>query len=148
MQAIGTWKGGYESVLEDGRAHSVVVDLPVNEGGHSAGTSALELCVLSLAGCMITIFALVAHKRRLAYQGMMVALEAERPAGAATITRVRGTARIRTRADPAEVDSALRLTLKTCPVGVLFERAQIPVDVQLIVNPPGSGSPAFETTAP
>jgi putative redox protein len=141
MQAIGTWKGGYETILEDGRAHSVVVDLPVNEGGRSAGPAALELCVLSLAGCISTIFALVAHKRRLPIQGMTVALEAERPPNSSTVTRVRGTLRVRTKADPSEAETVLRLTMKTCPVGVIFERAQIPVEVSLIVTPAAAGGP-------
>jgi len=65
---------------------------------------------------------------------MTVALEAERPPGAPTITRVHGTLRVRTRADPSDVETALRLTLKTCPVGVLFEKAQIPVEVTAIVQ--------------
>jgi uncharacterized OsmC-like protein len=135
MQAFGTWKHGYETLLEDDHAHSVVVDLPVDEGGRSVGPSALELSVLSLAGCISTIFAVVARKRHLVFQGMTVALEAERPDGAPTITRVRGTLRVRTRADPSEVETTLRLTLKTCPVSVIFERAQIPVNVTPIVMP-------------
>jgi putative redox protein len=134
MQAIGRWTHGYETVLEDAHAHRVTVDLPVDEGGRSAGPSALELAVLSLAGCITTIFTLVARRRRLAFQGMTVALEAERPPGAPTITRVHGTLRVRTRADPSDVETALRLTLKTCPVGVLFEKAQIPVEVTAIVQ--------------
>jgi putative redox protein len=135
MQAIGTWKNGFETLLEDAHAHSVVVDLPVDEGGRSVGPSALELCALALAGCITTIFAQVARKRRLVFQGMTVALEAERPPGASTITRVRGTLRVRTRAQPTEVETALRLTMKTCPVGVIFERAQIPVEITPIVMP-------------
>jgi len=136
MQAIGRWTGGYESVLEDAHAHHVTVDLPIDEGGKSAGPSALELAVLSLAGCINTIFVLVARRRRLAFQGLTVALEAERPEGAATITRVHGTLRIRTRATPADVETVLRLTLRTCPVGVLFEKAGIPVEVTAMVLPP------------
>jgi len=135
MQAIGTWKNGYETLLEDAHAHSVVVDLPIDEGGRSIGPSALELCALSLAGCITTIFAVVARKRHLAFQGMTVALEAERPPGARTITRVRGTLRVRTRAEPTEVETVLRLTLKSCPVGVLFEQAHIPVEITPIVMP-------------
>ncbi len=135
MQAIGTWKGGFETVLEDDRAHAVVVDLPVDEGGRSAGPSALYLALLSLAGCITTIFALVARKRHLWFQGMSVALEAERPPRAPTITRVRGTLRVHTKADFKDVDTALRLTLKTCPVGVIFEQAHIPVEVTPVVVP-------------
>jgi putative redox protein len=136
MQAVGTWKGGYETLLEDDHAHSVVVDLPIDEGGRSSGPSALDLALLSLAGCVSTIFTLVAHKRRLEFQGLSVALEGERPDGAATITRVHGTLRIRTRASLAEVETALRLTIRTCPVGVLFERAGVPVEIRPIVAPP------------
>jgi putative redox protein len=136
MQAIGTWAGGYRTVLEDGRTHTVIVDLPRDEGGESAGTSALELAVLALAGCMTTIFSIVARRRRLSFAGMSIALEAERPEGAPTITRVRGTFRLRTEASPDEVGTALRLTLRTCPVGVLFEKAGIPVEVATVVERP------------
>lgn len=146
MQAMGTWKGGFESLLEDGRAHTVTVDLPVNEGGHSAGTSPLELCVLSLAGCITTTFALIAHKRHLSHQGMSVALEAERPPGSRTISRVHGTVRIRSKSDRAEVETALRLTLQTCPVGVIFEGAHIPVDVHLIISSGPVAGPMVESS--
>ena len=134
MQAIGTWAGGYRTVLEDGRTHSVTVDLPRDEGGDSAGTSALELAVLSLAGCITTIFTLIARRRRLSFSGMSIALEAERPEGAPTITRVRGTFRLRTAASPAEVSTTLRLTVRTCPVGMIFEKAGIPVDVTPVLE--------------
>jgi putative redox protein len=134
MQALGTWAGGYRTVLEDGRTHSVTVDLPRDEGGESMGTSALELAVLALAGCVTTIFALVARRRHLSFQGMSIALEAERPDGAPTIARVRGTLRLRTEAPQDEVATALRLTLRTCPVGVLFEKAGVPVEVSPVVE--------------
>jgi putative redox protein len=136
MQAIGTWRSGFETVLDDGHTHSVTVDFPVDEGGKSAGPTALELGVMALAGCITSIFALVAKKRRLEFQGMTIALEAERPHGAPTITRVRGTLRIRTRADPSAVKTALEVTLRTCPLGVLFEKAGIPVEVTPIVVAP------------
>jgi len=136
MQAIGTWTKGFETRLEDDHAHTVVVDLPVDEGGRSAGPTALELAVLSLAGCITTIFALVAKRRRLEFQGMSIALDAERPRGAPTITRVQGTFRLRTKEDASSVETALRLTVRTCPVGVLFEKAGIPVEITPIVVPP------------
>ncbi len=133
MQAMGTWKSGYETLLEDDHAHAVTVDLPVGEGGRSAGPTALELAVLSLAGCITTIFALVAKKRRLEFQGLGIALEAERPHGSPTITKVHGTLRVRTKADPAAVATVLEQTLRTCPVGVLFEKAGIPVEITPVI---------------
>jgi putative redox protein len=140
MRAIGTWAGGFRTILDDGRTHHVTVDLPREEGGESAGTSALELSVLALGGCISTIFALVARRRRLAFEALTVGLEAERPEGAPTITRVRGTLRVRTHSSPEEVATALRLTLRTCPVGVLFEKAGVPVEVVPIVEHPLSAT--------
>ncbi len=128
----------------------MTVDLPVDEGGANAGTSALELMVLSLAGCIMTIFGLVAHKRKLRYRDLRIALKAERPPGAPTIRRVDGTLEIRTEASKEEVETALRLTIKICPIGVLLEQAHVPVDVTARVLPPsvGSGTRASGPAAP
>jgi putative redox protein len=136
MKAVATWGGGFQTELEDARGHSVIVDLPRDEGGADVGPSALELNVLSLAGCITTIFALVARKRRLKLDSMDLELTAERPEGAPTITSVRGVFRVVTSAPAAEVDTTLQITLRTCPVGVLYERAGIPVRVRSVVVSP------------
>jgi putative redox protein len=141
MDAKGVWKGGFETLLEDGRGHTVTVDLPVNEGGKDAGTSALELGVLSLAGCITTIFGLVAHKRRLRFTGLSISLTAERPPGAPTIQRVHGRLDVQSEASMEEVETILRLTLKTCPMGVLFEQAHVPVEVTAVLTPPSPKAP-------
>ncbi len=135
MQALGTWKRGYETLLEDEHAHAVTVDLPIDEGGRSAGPSALDLALLSLAGDLSTTFTVVAEKRHLTFYGLSVALEAERPARTPTLSRVRGTVRVRTKAELAEVESALQLAVKSSPVSVIFERARIPIDVTAIAMP-------------
>ncbi len=136
MKAIGTWEGGYRTLLEDTSGHSVTVDLPKDEGGNDLGPSALELCVLSLAGCITTIFALIAKKRRLKFEGMKVDLHAERPKGSPTIASVEGVLCVMTSASSEDVNTVLDITLRTCPVGVLFENAHVPVRVRLEVGPP------------
>lgn len=136
MQARGVWKGGFETQLDDGRGHTVTIDEPVEDGGTNKGTSAHELLLLSLTGCITTIFHLVANKRKLAFDGFTVRLQAERTRGVPTIQRVHGTVEVRTHAPPEEVDTVLRLTVKTCPVGSLFERAHVPVEVTAKVLPP------------
>ncbi|MDE1820756.1 MAG: OsmC family protein [Euryarchaeota archaeon] len=135
IQAKATWKGSYETWLEDGRGHSVGVDLPHDEGGSDTGTSALELQVLSLAGCISTIFALVAKRRRLRYQGLTIELEAHRPRGAPTVTAVNGTFTIESDDDPGAIDTSLQITVRTCPVGVIYEKAGIPVSIRTVVRP-------------
>jgi putative redox protein len=135
MQARGVWKGGYETQLEDGRGHTVTVDAPVEDGGTDRGTSAHELLLLSLTGCISTIFHIIAEKRKLAFEGLTVSLQAEKARGAPTIQRVHGTVEVRTDASPDEVATVLRLTVKTCPVGSLFDRAHVPIDVVARVVP-------------
>ncbi len=141
LHARGRWAPGFVTALSDGRGHEVRVDLTAEEGGTDAGTSALELSVLSLAGCITTIFALVARRRRLAFSGLEVELDASRPKGTPTITAVRGTVDVVAAASEEDVATVLRITLRTCPVGVLFEKAGIPVEVRLRLRPPGAPPP-------
>jgi putative redox protein len=136
MRAVGTWQGGYRTLLEDDRGHSVTVDLPRDEGGEDVGPFALELSVLSLAGCITTIFALVAKRRRVKFEGMAVELDADRPKGSPTIASVSGVLRVETSAPHEEVETVLAITLRTCPVGIIYERAHIPVRVDLEVVEP------------
>ncbi|MGP8075435.1 MAG: OsmC family protein [Thermoplasmata archaeon] len=145
MEARGVWKAGFETRLDDSRGHELTVDLPRDEGGTGAGTSALELAVLSLAGCITTIFAIVAAKRKVTFDGLTVSLTADRPAGSPTIQKVHGTLSVQTAATREEVDAVARLTLRTCPVGVLFERASIPIDLSVEITLP---APAKQHGAP
>jgi putative redox protein len=138
MQARGTWVGGFATELDDGRGHRLLVDLPSDEGGRDAGTSALELSLLSLTGCVTTIFALVAAKRRVQFSGLTVDLKAVRPVGSPTIRSVHGTVQVQSEAANEDVETVVRLTLKTCPVGVLFEQAHIPVSIEVVVKPPSA----------
>lgn len=142
MEATAVWREGYVTRLRDERGHEVAVDLPVEEGGTDLGTSALELALQSLAGCISTIFARVAAKRRIRYDGLSLQLTGSRPKGAPTIQRVHGSMEITSEATLEEAETALNLTVRTCPVGVLFERAGIPIEIELVVRPPRQRSMA------
>jgi uncharacterized OsmC-like protein len=144
MQAVATWRKGYEILLEDGRAHSVVVDLSAEEGGTSAGTTPVELSVLSLAGSIVSTFVALARKRHMDFSGLRLVLESDSPTPPAAIGGVHGTLRLRTRADRTEVEAALRDALELCTVGKVFQDAGIPVNVMAVVAPTGR-SPTPET---
>lgn len=135
MQAVATWRRGHEFLLEDGRAHSVVIDLPPEEGGASAGTTPLELSLLALTGSLASTFVSVARKRKLGFSGLTVAVESESPSSSATAGAVRGTLRLRTHADPAEVEKALGASLETCPVARIFRDAHLPVHIEVVLAP-------------
>jgi uncharacterized OsmC-like protein len=131
MQAAATWRKGHEFLLEDGRAHSVLIDLPPEDGGASSGTTPLELSVLALTGSIASTFVSVARKRHLDFSGLTLVLEGEPPS--ASEGGLHGTLRLRTRAERSEVDATLRTALELCPVSRLFREAGLPVHVVAVV---------------
>lgn len=135
MQATATWRKGHEFLLEDGRAHSVVVDLPPEDGGASAGTTPLELSLLALAGSLASTFVVVARKRHLDFSGLTVVLEGHAHSSPDSSGGVRGTLRLRSRADRSEVDATLRAAIDLCPVGRIFRDAHLPVNIVVVVSP-------------
>jgi len=134
MKARSIWICGYRSVVDNCRGHSVVVDLPPENNGEDTGATALELAVMGLAGCVTTIFKMVAEKRKLEYSDLVVEIDAEK--GAKTIEKCKGTMTIWTKADKSEVEKTLKLTLEICPVGLLFEKAGIKTEWEIKIESP------------
>lgn len=118
---------GYQSVINNGRSHAVVTDLP---RGADVGASALELTVMSLAGCISTIFKTMAEKMRLDIQKFDVEMNAEK--GSDTISKVQYKAKVQSDAPEEKLKKCLELTEKNCPVGILFEKAGVEVEGELI----------------
>lgn len=119
------WIEGYRSETDNGRGHRVVVDLPKAKEGTDLAPTALELAVMALAGCVTTIFATMANKRRWAFRAVRVEMDAEQSPGAATVDRIRARLTVTTDADRQEVETTLRLTMSACPVGALFSQAGV-----------------------
>ncbi len=137
MKVTSVWVDGYRSVVDNSRGHSVVVDLPVEQNGANTGATALELCVMSLAGCITTIFRTVAEKRRFTYKAFKVELDAEKPKDALTVTSLKGRMELVTDGEEKEAQTVLRLTWdNACPVGVIFNKAGIKFDWILTVKKP------------
>jgi len=134
MKVTSKWINGYVSETDNGRGHRVVVDMPPAKEGTDTAPTALELSVMSLAGCITTIFRTMARKRKWEFQAMRVELDAEQSPGAPTVDRIRGRFIIRTAASREEVETTLRLTVHECPVGVLFEKAGIVPDLEVRIE--------------
>ena len=147
FRANATWRGGIENELDDGRGHSYLIDVTRNEGGRDKGTSGFELGLLSLAGCINAVFALVAQRRKLVFESMRTELEGERPKKAPTYTAVHGVFRVETRAPKEEVETAFALTMRICPIGVLFDQAKIPVEVRAVIIPPGGSTATADASS-
>ncbi|MCX8149989.1 MAG: OsmC family protein [Candidatus Bathyarchaeota archaeon] len=112
----------YEIILDNGRAHSTVVDQPT-EISAGLGPTPLELCVMSHAGCYVTIAALTAKKMRLELRGCDVKVEAIKNPEVGTITEETFEITFKIDATADRVQRLHELTLKNCPVGLLFEKA-------------------------
>lgn len=135
MQAVATWRKGHEFLLEDGRAHAVLIDLPPEEGGASAGTTAVELSLLALAGSLASTFVGLARKRRLDFSGLTIVLEGDPPSPPASSGGIHGTLRLRTRAGRDEVDAVLRAAVDISPVGRIFREAHVTLNILAVVAP-------------
>jgi uncharacterized OsmC-like protein len=117
--------GCFQSVVDNGRQHGIVLDLPEAKSGDDLGPTALELAAMSLAGCVSTIWAVVAKNSRCSYRKMIVELDIDKPDKEPTFT----TGKIHVKVDSDESEDKLKRildkTLKACPVGRLFEQADL-----------------------
>ena len=113
---------GFRIDVDDGRSHAVCLDLPYGDGT-DLGPSALELALMSYAGCYATIFALTAEKSRVGIKDLEVKAEGIKSEEAGTITEVSFDVIVKTDALEDRVQRIHRLTLKNCPVGIIFDKA-------------------------
>ena len=120
----------FRIVVDDGRAHSVVLDLPPDTGT-DRGPTALELGVMSFAGCIATIFALMTKKMRLQISDLKIEMRAEKPEGARTVTKADYEITVTSGESEDKIKRAFELTKANCPVGLLFEKAGVQVNYKL-----------------
>jgi putative redox protein len=116
----------FEIALDNGRSHSSIADQPTPTSP-GLGPTPLELCVMSHAGCYATIAALTAQKMRLDLKGCDVKVEAVKSEEAGTITEEPFDIVFTLDAPEDRVQRLHELTLKNCPVGVLFEKAGVKI---------------------
>ena len=120
----------FRIVVDDGRDHSVCLDLPPDTGTNM-GPTALELGVMSFSGCVATIFTLMAKKMRVPISDLEVKVKAEKPEDACTVTMADCEIIVKTGGSEEKIDRVWNKTRKNCPVGVLFEQAGVKVDYKL-----------------
>lgn len=125
MKSNCKWIKNYQSVVDNGRGHEQLMDLPKAKGGDDTAATALEATVMSLSGCIVTIFCVVANKMRLSFEALEVDVEADKTDDDPTITAVRFNLKIKTSVSEDKVQKCLEHTMKTCPVGVLFRNAGV-----------------------
>lgn len=101
------------------------MDLPEAKNGDNTAPTALEAAVMSLNGCVVTIFTVMAEKMRLSYSMLEVDMEAFKTDDDPTITEIHFNLKIKTEATEEKIQRCLDHTMNSCPVGVLFRNAGI-----------------------
>ncbi|MFW6109040.1 MAG: OsmC family protein [archaeon] len=122
IRSTAEWMGNSQVLLSDGRGHQTICDLPSAE---DQGPTALELSVMSYAGCIVTIFKIVAEKRRVSFDSLEVEVLADKPEGSKTIESVEFLVKIKSDASRKALEKILDITSITCPVGVIWKDAGI-----------------------
>lgn len=116
--------------VDNGRAHSVCLDLPP-ELGTDMGPTALELGVMSFAGCFATIFSLTAKKMRIQLKDLEVELRALKSEETGTVASAKFNITVKSDARKDRIQRIFKLTRENCPVGKLFEQAGVKISYNL-----------------
>lgn len=122
---------GFRMDVDDGRSHALCLDLSRDDDGTDMGPSALELCVMSHAGCYATIFALTAKKMRFSLKDLEVKVEALKSEEAGTLIEEKFEIIVMIDAPEDRVQRIHKLTLQSCPVGRLFEKAGVKISYNI-----------------
>ena len=124
------WIENVRSVAENKRGHKVILDLGTSGGGDNKGPSALELAIMSLADCAVTIFADVCKKSNVELDEMEVVAEAEKPQGSPILSGVNMKVKIVAKDRKQKIDAVWRRTEANCPVVYIFKE-NIPVNIEV-----------------
>ena len=109
------------SVVDNSRTHSVVCDLSMAAGGSDSGPTALELALMALADCGVTIFSDICKKSNIKLDKVEVTVEAEKPAESPIISGVSMKVNVLSNARKELLEAAWRRTEANCPVMFIFE---------------------------
>jgi uncharacterized OsmC-like protein len=120
--------------VDDQRTHAICLDLEPPDGT-DMGPSGLELCLMSFVGCYATIFVFTSKKMRFSLKNLVVTAEAVKSPGVGTITEAKVDIFVEADMPKDRIQRAHELTLEGCPVGILFERAQVRSTYNLRTGP-------------
>jgi uncharacterized OsmC-like protein len=121
IKAKATWIENVRSKVDNQRDQSVICDLPTGAGGTNTGPTALELTLMALADCGVTIFADVCKKSNIEISKVEVTVEAEKSPDSPVITGVSMKVNVSSKARKELVDAAWRRTEANCPVLFIFK---------------------------
>ncbi len=120
IKAKAIWIENVHSRVDDQRNHSVECDLSTAAGGTDCGPTALELSLMALADCGVTIFADVCKKSNINLKKVEVTAEADKAPDSPMISNV--TMKVNATSDARkELLEAAWRTEANCPVLYIFK---------------------------
>jgi uncharacterized OsmC-like protein len=129
IKAKATWVENVHSKVDNQRNHSVECDLSIAAGGTDCGPTALELSLMALADCGVTIFADVCKKSNIKLNMVEVTAEAEKSPDSPSISGVTMKVNASSSARKELLEAAWRRTEANCPVLFIFKEPT-PVKVE------------------
>jgi len=129
IKAKATWVENVRSKVDNQRNHSVECDLSTVAGGTDCGPTALELSLMALADCGVTIFADVCKKSNIELNKVEVTAEADKSPDSPVISGVTMKVNASSNARKELLEAAWRRTEANCPVLYIF-KDPVPVKVE------------------
>ncbi len=126
------WVEGFRLTVNNGRGHEIMCDQPVIQGGDNAGPTALELAVMALAGCAVTIFVDVCKQSEIELHQFEVGVECQKHSQSSGLKSVNLKATVSAKARKKLLEAAWRRTEANCPVLLVYQQP-IPVNVEFRV---------------
>lgn len=130
IKATARWIDNVRTIADNSRTHSLVLDLETEKGGDDTGPTALELAVMALADCAITIFADVCKQSKIKLSKLEAVAEAEKPPDSPRLTGLKIKVNVSAKAREKLLKAAWRRTEAMCPVVSIF-KDPIPLEVEL-----------------
>ncbi len=136
LKSNARWIRGYLTEVDDGRGHKIQMDLPLHQNGEDLAATALEYMVMGYAGCTVTMYKIIADKMRLQIDSIDIIVEAEKLGEMDTVTDLKSVITVKSNEQEEKLLKALEMVKKTCPVGRIYDLAQIPSVIELVIQKP------------
>jgi len=130
IKATAKWIENVRTIADNARTHSLVLDLGPGKGGDDTGPTAVELAIMALADCAITIFADVCKQSKIELSKLEAVAEAEKSPDSPKLTGVKIKVNVSAKAREKLLEAAWRRTEAMCPVVSIFKEP-IPLKVEL-----------------
>ena len=134
LKSNARWIKGYLTEVDDGRGHKIQMDLPPHQNGEDLAATALEYMVMGYAGCTVTMYKIIANKMRLQIDSIDITVEAEKLGEMETVTNLKSILTVKSNELEGKLRKALEMVKETCPVGRIYDMAQIPSAIELVIQ--------------